>query len=574
MTATHVCDRIPNLPHPCCPECYRCGADEHARGCKLKETHRQIRIGSTARKAAILVALVGGVSCAPNIYDNPCVSNPSLCIPPPPPPPPTTTTTTTTLPAPVCAAPARGPWCGSQSAECFETVSARAELASWICGNGARSEPVAATRAFRVCTPGEICGCGHRPPGHEWEEFPACTGPVDPPPPPPPGGDAPKADDFRFDIQAEFREGSTAYFVTAVPLAGGKPVKPGQRLAAAGRVGWASTGCIAVDAPVVFKGWGGAAVDEANYLHVLNWISKKPTECTAIGKPKKVVRFTSCELNRAWRIDFPSQSIVGVPPGPCEFPKAQEPPPPPADGGVSWKQTEVGPDVCGVATPHLLEAVRAAQARVPLVVGEGEAGYHPRICADLRAAGLDCGWYGEELAVARDSSRSENFDLVLASGASRLAFYASTCTPATRSEAIGTDAAVDPTPTPAAGTWPQAVNAIRAKLHKVAGTSPRFPGMAMIDSVGLWNCRGLPVCTVGTLKRDYIPACGPEANEDDNDRKAEIVACAAKLAKDIGLRWEGGSNHPDNDWLHLVAPGARSRACTAAGVCSDWVTGQ
>jgi hypothetical protein len=238
--------------------------------------------------------------------------------------------------------------------------------------------------------------------------------------------------------------------------------------------------------------------------------------------------------------------------------------------GVSWKQTEVGPDVCVLATPHHLEAVRAAQARVPLVPGEGEAGYHPRICAALRADGLDCAWYGEELAVARDSSHSENYDLVLASGHSRLAFYASTCTPATRSTTIDPLA---PAPLPAIGrvpVFPQRVDAIRAKVHVPADRRP--DGQAVIDSVGLWSCRGLPECQCGGAPRDAIPACGCES--DDAARKAEIVACSMQLAEDVGLRWEAGTDHPSNPWLHLAAPGVRVRVCTAAGVCSAFVEGR
>lgn len=93
----------------------------------------------------------------------------------------------------------------------------------------------------------------------------------------------------------------------------------------------------------------------------------------------------------------------------------------------------------------------------------------------------------------------------------------------------------------------------------------------MIDSVALWSCRGLPECIIGTLKRDFIPACGPEAAEGDDTRKAEIVACSSKLAEDLKVKWTGGKDHPSNPWLHFARPNETVKVCTSTGVCGEAV---
>jgi hypothetical protein len=369
-----------------------------------------------------------------------------------------------------------------------------------------------------------------------------------------------KADGFTFQILAESRAGSTAFFVTAVPVMDGRPVKPKDRLASAGRVGWASTGCISPSEPKVFKGWGGAAIDESAYLGpVLNWISKKATECTAIGKPNKSVRFTSCALGKAWRIDFPSQAIVEVAPGPCEFPRATPPPP---SSGVKWNESEApgsAREVCGKATPKHLAAVLATLKGEPPTTTESEATFYARICPRVRAAlpGCDCAMYAEELAVACDSSRSENYD-VLAWGseiqANRLrtgeGTYQTTCAPASRSADIGDVAAPPPS-----GSYPRPVFQVRAKVHVPAAQRP--DGRAVLDAVAL-SCGENP----DFPGRQCWPSCGPEgsAGREECDRA-------------LAVKWEGGDEHPSNPWLRLVRPGQRARVCVGVP-CSDWVPGR
>src|SRR6185295_20283714 len=91
-------------------------------------------------------------------------------------------------PAPVCTAPDSGPWCSTLDARvleegCFEQASARANLCSWVCKGApvfedeTRSDPVSCDRGFRVCNPGETCGCSHRPPGQPWIALPPCPSP-------------------------------------------------------------------------------------------------------------------------------------------------------------------------------------------------------------------------------------------------------------------------------------------------------------------------------------------------------------------------------------------------------------
>jgi hypothetical protein len=227
----------------------------------------------------------------------------------------------------------------------------------------------------------------------------------------------------------------------------------------------------------------------------------------------------------------------------------------PPSTGVAWKETEQGgPDLCGVATSRHLEAVRAAQIAVPLIPGEDEGAYYTRLCnAALRPKGLDCAFYGEELAVAETAALSENYDLILASGGTRAAFYASTCTPATRSAPIPASIPAPPPDPPAGGgaaTWPKRVDQVRAKVHVPA--SQRGDGRAVIDAVAL-------TCDAACAPRTCCPACGPEGSpgREECDRSLPVL-------------WEGGQEHPSNPWLRFLPAGQRARVCVGAA-CSEWV---
>lgn len=220
------------------------------------------------------------------------------------------------------------------------------------------------------------------------------------------------------------------------------------------------------------------------------------------------------------------------------------PPPPPTPGSVVWNETSTNDVECRPEAPRHLAVVRAAQKRVPLVPGEGEARYHPRVCADLRAHELDCAWYGEELAVAAEEGFSENYDLILANGNAREAAYMSTCRPATRSA---------PLESPEEFSWPQEPKVIRAKVH--VPSTQRGDGRAVIDAVAL-ACG--PFCPA---PRQCCPACGPEGTEGRKE-------CDRAFA----VYWEGGEEHPSNPWLRFARPGVRVRACLYSQLCSDWVT--
>jgi len=227
-------------------------------------------------------------------------------------------------------------------------------------------------------------------------------------------------------------------------------------------------------------------------------------------------------------------------------------PPPPDDTAVKWKQT-TNDDDCVVRVSRFTPQVRAAQIRVPLKPGEDETTYYTRLCnsalrnppADAVGPPFDCAMYGEELAVAQSSGFSENYDLIFGNGNSRPAAYASTCTPATRSEAI-------PKGTPGL-TYPRPVNQVRAKVHVPAAQRP--DGRAVLDGVAL-------TCEAACAPRQCCPACGPEGTPGRE-------ACDRAL----GPTWTGGEEHPTNPWLRFVRPGQRARVCVES-VCSEWVEGR
>jgi len=247
---------------------------------------------------------------------------------------------------------------------------------------------------------------------------------------------------------------------------------------------------------------------------------------------------------------------------------APTPTPEPTPGtSVQWKETDDA-DRCQALVSEHLGAVRAAQVKVPLVAGEKEHDYYPRVCNEaLRPAGFDCAFYSEELAVASFTDKSENFDLILANGQPRLAFYASTCSPATRSEAIAGAPGPQPTPTPApspppASSYPRKVEQVRAKIHVPAAERPN--GLAIADAVAL-AC-GQNEDFPG---RQCWPACGPEGpGREECDRGLPVF-------------WAGGQEHPTNPWLRKVAVGASVRACVGSSatlggldICSESVVGR
>lgn len=256
----------------------------------------------------------------------------------------------------------------------------------------------------------------------------------------------------------------------------------------------------------------------------------------------------------------PAQCPVEPPPPPtCETDPRLCPPPPTS---VTWHHDD--PDNpsddsdCVVRVPAYTDSVRAAQVRVPLIPGENEHTYYPRLCnAGLRPV-FDCALYGEELAVAQNSGFSENYDLIFGNGNSRPAAYASTCNPATRTEAIRT---TPPT------SYPRPVAQVRAKVHLSAAERPGAgicPGSAILDGVAL-------TCELACAPRSCCPACGPEGTpgREQCDRGLNPV-------------WQGGEVHPTNPWLRCARPGVSAKVCVdqtdAEGrtrtVCSDWTEGR
>jgi hypothetical protein len=221
-------------------------------------------------------------------------------------------------------------------------------------------------------------------------------------------------------------------------------------------------------------------------------------------------------------------------------------PPPPTS--VTWHNDDpANPNDdsdCVVRVPAYTDSVRAAQVSVPLIPGEKEAQYYPRLCNAALRPGFDCAMYGEELAVAQNSGFSENYDLIFGNGNSRPAAYASTCQPATRTEAFGT------TPTI---SYPRPVAQVRAKVHVPAAQRP--DGRAVLDGVAL-------TCELACSPRSCCPACGPEGTpgREECDRGLNPV-------------WQGGEEHPTNPWLRFARPGVRAKVCVDA-ICSDWVEGR
>ncbi len=110
-------------------------------------------------------------------------------------------------PPPTCALPESGPICTEKTPVplCFETTSAGANLCSWVCENGERSDPISCDdpRVISpICQDGQFCNCKHKPPGSDWIEATCAEGQectvdktckaVEPPGPPPAGDACPK----------------------------------------------------------------------------------------------------------------------------------------------------------------------------------------------------------------------------------------------------------------------------------------------------------------------------------------------------------------------------------------------
>lgn len=317
--------------------------------------------------------------------------------------------------------------------------------------------------------------------------------------------------------------------------------------------------------PVVTDGYG--LFCQGDCSGILIWLGKKAHEPSTKGG-----LFATADSGTEVEIRYQGMTVlsvrtVRVGPG-ISCPPTPGPTAPPAPAPiVAWKEREHD-EQCPEGGASLFAADVSAvldQQFGPVggTWGGDEAGLYAFLALAFRARGLDVAIFGEELAVARDASVSANYDLLAVGGAIRRppGAYRSSCFPAMRSAVLE----LSPVSTPGSMTWPQRVDQIRAKLH--VPSSQRGDGFAVMDSVALWNCRGLDICTVGGLKRDFVPACGIES--DDPVRQAEIVACAAKLAQDVGLRWEGPGRENVNRWLWFAPAGARVRACTAAGTCSE-----
>jgi len=418
-----------------------------------------------------------------------------------------------------------------------------------------------------VCVPNQICGCWHRPPTEEWQKLPDCEGPTTTTTTtlaPDPG--CPRADGAEV-VVTKHRTDSAIFSLQ--PTLAFKAIKPKCWEAAFGLPYFyadAKPGANSIDGPIQEDGftalWNGA------------WT-----------KPGSVLIARSCvagiEIVMDAKAPAKVRHISGKAIHPCA---AASPTPPPQPGKIAWKDTnEPPPDRCpeGGADPFAAEVGSVLEETFGPrggTWGGDEAGLCSHLAPAFDRKGLKTALYGEECALARDSLRSANYDFLATGGAIRRlgsypqGAYRSTCFPATRSAVIEPD--VGWPSAPVGGSWPQVVNVIRVKVHSPA--AERRDGLALIDSAGLWSCRGLAECQCGDppFRRDLIPSCGCEAKEDDQFEKARIVACAAKLAEDIGLRWEGGKDHGSNPWLHLAKPGERVRACTATGVCSDWITGR
>lgn len=294
---------------------------------------------------------------------------------------------------------------------------------------------------------------------------------------------------------------------------------------------------------------------------VLIWLGKDAHDPkTKGGLIAKAESGTELEIRYSGLV-VDSVRVIKIGPG-ISCPPTPGPTPAPAD--VRWKETEQdGPDNCPGGGTILFAADVSAVLEIAFgpvggTWGSGETELYDRLAPAFRARGYDVAIYGEELALAKDSSRSANYDLLTTAKAIRRppGAYRSTCFPATRSAAIEPGPAPTPVPGPDISCPP--VDFINAK----EASRPQ-PDHVYFDATGMM--RGRVRCDAyGFTGRDNCPR--------------GLEGTASRIACDLGTatHWSyTGEVHPKqagetNPWAFHGKPPGKARVC-AGPVCSNEV---
>jgi hypothetical protein len=244
---------------------------------------------------------------------------------------------------------------------------------------------------------------------------------------------------------------------------------------------------------------------------------------------------------------------------------------------VTWKESDES-DLCPAARvpanpnlnqpavvappPEFLSDVESITVAHPPNGTEKEAEYYARLVPYFEARGLYIALYGEELAVARRSGVSENYDRMLTNRQLRtgVGTFMSRCFPATRSAPLVAPEA------PGGGivpVYPARVTRVNVKIHTPA--AKRADGLTLMDGVA-WSSGPNP----DFPGRPNWPACGPEG-ETDAEKEAR-VRCDRSLAP-IWRSSKGGHAHITNKWLYHAKKGSEVQACVG-NVCSLKVKAQ
>lgn len=261
------------------------------------------------------------------------------------------------------------------------------------------------------------------------------------------------------------------------------------------------------------------------------WPVPSPTPCPPGEHSETFFGVPVCVPNP---IPEPTPEPTPTPtPTPEPTPEPTPTPTPPSDDNY-WKETDDNDKCVRVGEDGLYRVdveLALDQAGLSWPTGLREAQVYAKMAPYLQTMGYQTALYGEELAVSNQKSFSENYDLVLATGARRTgsSTYRSTCRPATRSAIL--DTGTIPIPE---SPYPYRVDKITIKWHN---------GWA--DGTAL-HC-GTP--NASFPGRQCWPACGPDG--------PGRVECD----KSLNPYWEGpGKNHPTNPWM--FRPTASCRVCT------------
>jgi hypothetical protein len=145
----------------------------------------------------------------------------------------------------------------------------------------------------------------------------------------------------------------------------------------------------------------------------------------------------------------------------------------------------------------------------------GEKALYSQMVDALKKRGLDSNQYGEELAVAKESSRSENYDLLLSNGNRRTGpgAFASFCKPATRSDTL-TQAPPPSTSCPfthaeflSSGRWQSFKVTAGAGTRKNVDATPVTCNAVKCAEIG-WPTR--QCCPAGTEEDSNLGECNVE----------------------------------------------------------------